>query len=360
MFMGNRAALLSVLFAAVFCNEARAREPESIQGARVGGFVDTYFAYDFRRPQSHDRPFTTQAARDNEFNVNLAFIELTLEQEEVRGRLALQAGSSVQANYSSEPRIGSVSGPDLSRHVQEAFAGFRATEKTCIDAGIFFSHIGFESFISNRNWTYSRSLVSDFSPYYQSGVRLSHQITEAFSAQLHVINGWQNVSESNSQKALGAQLDYRPNRSWGATYNSFVGAESGNRIFHDLILKWFSGAGIETALSLDLGNQDVPRNDTRNTWLGASALVRFKASEKIALCARVERYSDPGRVIVTPSNGVPFNVSGASLGLDVEPQPRLLWRAEVRGFTAEHPVFPDGEGFSRQGGSLVSSLSLGF
>ena len=65
----------------------------------------------------------------------------------------MQAGTSVQANYASEPTLGTVSGPDLARNIQEAYVGYRVTDKLWIDEGIYFSHIGFESWISRDNWT---------------------------------------------------------------------------------------------------------------------------------------------------------------------------------------------------------------
>src|SRR5262245_1173721 len=74
-----------------------------------GGFVDSYYAYDFGRPRTFDRSFaggaifTTQPARHDEFNVNLAYIEASFSGSHVHGRLAFQAGTSVQSNYFAEP-----------------------------------------------------------------------------------------------------------------------------------------------------------------------------------------------------------------------------------------------------------------
>ena len=98
-----------------------------------GAFIDTYFAWDFGQPDSFDRPYTTQPARHDEFNVNLAFLEAKLTGEKVRGRVALQAGTSVQANYAGEPNVGSVSGDDLARIIQEAWVGVkcRCTRGCC-------------------------------------------------------------------------------------------------------------------------------------------------------------------------------------------------------------------------------------
>jgi hypothetical protein len=126
-----------------------------------GAFIDTYFAWDFGQPDSFDRPYTTQPARHDEFNVNLAFLEAKLTGEKVRGRVALQAGTSVQANYAGEPNVGSVSGDDLARIIQEAWVGVRVSPKLWVDGGIYFSPIGWESFISWDNPTYTRSLLAD-------------------------------------------------------------------------------------------------------------------------------------------------------------------------------------------------------
>lgn len=93
---------------------------DTARSVTVGGFVDAYYAWDVLRPAKFDRSFTTQPARHNEFNVNLAFVEMKLAGAHTRGRVALQAGTSVQANYAAEPRVGIISGPDLSRHIQEA------------------------------------------------------------------------------------------------------------------------------------------------------------------------------------------------------------------------------------------------
>ena len=72
--------------------------PDTAVTVAFGGFVDSYYAYDFGRPVNFDRPFTTQAVRHNEFNVNLAYVEAKVSGPRVRGRLALQAGTSVQSN----------------------------------------------------------------------------------------------------------------------------------------------------------------------------------------------------------------------------------------------------------------------
>src|SRR5215472_7350286 len=94
------------------------RQADTSTKRTLSGFVDTYYAWDFDRPHTFDRAYTTQPARHAEFNVNLAFIEGKVAGPRYRGRLALQWGTSVQANYAGEPKLGSVSGPSVSQFIQ--------------------------------------------------------------------------------------------------------------------------------------------------------------------------------------------------------------------------------------------------
>ena len=90
----------------------------------------------------------------------------------VYGRLALQVGTSVQSNYAAEPTVGTVSGPSLSRFIQEAYAGYRLTPSLWVDGGVFYSHMGMESWASKDNLTYTRSLVARHSIFVVSSFGL--------------------------------------------------------------------------------------------------------------------------------------------------------------------------------------------
>jgi hypothetical protein len=247
-----------------------------------GGFVDAYYAYDVGRPRTFDRSFsggatfTTQPARHNEFNINLAYVEASLSGNRLRGRLALQAGTAVQSNYAGEPANGNISGPSLARHIQEAYAGYQVTSALWIDGGIFYSHMGMESWASKDNPTYTRSLVAEYSPYYSSGVRFVWQATPRLAAHLHVVNGWQNISETNSDKGAGIRLDFAPVSSTTISYYNLFNPEVGGR------LRVFNGAGVKYASGTTtmLGQLDV----------GASARhpavsVRRPGGDSRQLCA---------------------------------------------------------------------------
>lgn len=335
-----------------------------------GAFVDAAYAYDRNTPTSRDRAFTTQPARHNEFNVNLAFVEANVTGPRVRGRLALQAGTSVQSNYAAEPQQGSVSGPELARLLQEAYVGYQVTPSLWVDGGVFFSNMGMEGWVSRDNPVYTRSLVADFSPYYSTGVRATWQATPRLTARLDVVNGWQNISESNDDKSVGVRLDFAATANTGLSYYGYAGNEPGAR------LRLFNGVGIKSRLAdkldvmaqLDAGAQDRADSTSnsssgRSTWYGGMLIGRLWVTPRWAVTGRVERYADTDQVIIVTGSADPFRANSVSLGVDVRPEARVLWRSEVRAYQADRAVFPDrraARGVGKGNGVLVTSLALTF
>ncbi len=332
-----------------------------------GGFVDSYYAWDLRRPYNFDRAYTTQPARHAEFNINLAFLEAKLSGPRYRGRLALQFGTSVQANYAGEPHIGRISGSSLSQFLQEATVGYELGRSLWVDAGIFFAHTGYEGWISRDNLSYSRSLMADFSPYYEAGVKLTWTPSPAVTAQLDVVNGWQDISNYNTPPAVGVRVDYVVSPSVTLSYDNFVGNVAPDslavqlRFYNDFIALYTPSARWQFAATVDWGAQG--RSTTTGgtaTWYAAAVFAKYHLTRRVGVVVRLERYADPSQVVVQTKLPSAFQTSGASLGVDVAPVPRVLWRSELRAFRSDDPVWPThrpGDS-SRSDGFAVTSLAL--
>ncbi len=350
-----------------------ASPPDTTIHVAFGGFVDSYFAYDFNHPRELDRVFTTQAARHDEFNINLAFVEAVLSGPRVHGRFAAQFGTSVQANYAGEPRIGTLSGPDVSRFIQEAYAGYqlvRGARPVWLDAGVFFSPFGSENWISRDNWTYTRSLIADNSPYYESGVRATWQVLPALEAQVHVINGWQNISETNSDKSLGLRLDYTPRDGVDIAYDGYFGDEAPDsapsqpRKWHELIVQLKPLPRLGLRATYDYGWQHRADGSGSAYWRGWAGIAQWRFSPLLAAAARVEGYSDPEQVIVATGQPFGLRATGGSFNVDVTPAARVLWRLELRGLRDPDPLFTHGAGMVTSSSNhdvvLVTSAALTF
>lgn len=326
----TRSLLVALALAAVPVS-AHAQDTTAVR-VDVSGFIDLYYARDFGRPATKDRSFVTQAVRSDEFNVNLAHIALAAEHPSFRGRLALQAGTSVQANYAGEPAVGAHSGPSLARHLEEATLGVKLAPALWLDGGIYLSYIGAEGWLSTTNLTYTRSYVAEFSPYYLSGARLTWTPSSTLTVQAHVMNGWQVISDNNDAKAVGARIDYAPIAALSVGYAAFLGNEqpAGTparlRIFQQLMARGAAGP-FEWLAQVDYGTQETATETA--TWWGGVAVAALKLDAATRVSARLERYSDPDGIIVAPPAGR-FAVTGASAGVDRRIPGGLVWRSELR------------------------------
>ncbi len=153
-------------FFMIFGGIASAQIDTSASTFTISGYAEVYYAYDLSQPDDHQRPsFLYSHNRHNEFNLNLGFVKAAYNADRLRGNLAIAAGTYMNANYATEPGV--------LKNVFEANGGVKLSKNSnlWLDAGIFASHIGFESAISKDCSTLTRSILAENSPYYESGAK---------------------------------------------------------------------------------------------------------------------------------------------------------------------------------------------
>jgi hypothetical protein len=327
-----------------------------------GAFVDAYYAYSFNNPSSKNIDYAYNHSRHNEFDVNLALISAKYNTSRLRGNLALQAGTYPQFNYASEPA--------MLQHIYDANAGVRLCKSLWLDAGIFgSSHIGFESAISKDNWTLTRSMSAENTPYYASGAELNYEPSEKLLVSLLVINGWQVIHDNNSNKAVGYQVTWKPNAKFGFNTSSFFG-EGYNapdsmalmRYFNHAYLYFHPTSKISLALMCDVGLQQRKRNGPFDAmWVNPTFFFRVIASKKWSVCYRAEYYDDSDRVIFTNTpNGVVFKTAGTSLNVDYTGIDNVVLRVEGKYFQSENKVYTTKTGLSNTNTIVTGSIAWWF
>ena len=131
------------------------------------GFADFYYQYDFDNPVDKMRPdYIYNYKKHHQPRLNLALFKAEFKKNKWKANLGLMAGDYVKYNLAAEPGWAKV--------IYQAILGYSFNDKLSVDAGIFPSHIGFESAISKDNWTLSRSLLAENSPYYETGLKLAY------------------------------------------------------------------------------------------------------------------------------------------------------------------------------------------
>ncbi|SHL99853.1 porin [Hymenobacter psychrotolerans] len=329
------------------------------------GFVDGYYGYDFKHAATNQRPgFLYSHNRQNEFTVNNAIIGLRYDNGQVRGALGLHAGTYVSANYAAEDQV--------LKHFYEVYAGFRPFRKAWLDVGIFGSHIGFESAMSKDNWTLTRSLMAENSPYYEAGARFTYEVSPKLTLTGLVLNGWQNIRENNQAKALGTQIQWKPTDKLLINSSTFYGNEQPQdsvrrrRYFHDFYVSYAATDRLSLALVFDVGKQESERRGGRaDTWHTGAAFVRYKLTDKWTAAARAEYYSADRGVIISTISPVAaatdFKVQAASLNLDYAPTSNMTFRVEGRTFHGRQPFLTDRNGNpTRNYGNMTSSVAISF
>lgn len=322
---------------------------------KVNGFVDLYYAYDFNKPADKNRSYTTQPLRHNEFNLNLATLGVTYSQENARGNFTFQTGTYVQSNFVAES--------SLLKNIYEASVGVKLGN-IWIDAGIFPSHIGLEGIQSSINWTYTRSIAADFSPYFETGVKVSTDISENLSAGVLILNGWQNITETNSDKAFGSFLKFIPSESALINWSTFLGNEVADslptqfRIFNDFYYQQSLSDNFQFAVLFDVGLQQSPDHENWTVWHTGYLMVKYIITPLFSTSARVEYYHDPKGIIISTGTLNNYQSKGVSINFDYSPVKNVLWRAEFRSIISKDSIFPSNDGFKSNDNFIVLSSSI--
>ncbi len=298
-----------------------------------GGFVDAFYVYDFNEPDASKRqPFLFNHNRHNEFNINLALLQVAVDHEKYRARIGLQSGTYAQDNYAGENSV--------YRSVYEASVGvsLNKANNLWLDAGLFPSNLGFESAISMDNMTLTRSLTAESSPYFLTGAKLTYNYSENLELTALVSNGWQRIErlEGNSMPAFGTQINYQITDDITLNWSTFIGSEypdSSRRVRYfnnfysiiELTEKWNAIVG------LDIGFEQRKKDSSAyHTWYVPTAILQYVHNEKWKFAARGEFITDGASVVIGDLGMRSDGIWGASLNIDYAAAKNVVCRVEGR------------------------------
>ncbi|HZV70731.1 MAG TPA: porin [Saprospiraceae bacterium] len=337
-----------LLFLVMITGIVSAQVDTSAASLNFSGYAEVYYAFDFNQPDDHNRPgFFYSHNRHNEFNLNLGFLKSSFSSDRVRANLAIAAGTYMNVNYSAEPGV--------LKNIYEANAGLKLSrnKNLWLDAGIFASHIGFESAISKDCWSLTRSILADNTPYYESGAKITYTSDNSkwlFSGL--VLNGWQHIQrpDGNNTPAFGTQIVFTPSSKFALNYSTFIGNDKPDefklmRYYHNFYgIVHFSDKFHVTA-GFDYGMEQKAKGSSDfNNILSPVLIVKLVLNDTWSITARGEYYSDENGVIIATGTENGFQTSAFSLNLDYKIRENALWRIEGRTLNSKDNIFnKDGE-----------------
>jgi len=310
----------------------------------IEGNIDAYYGYDFNKLQTKDKPYFVSYSRNNEVNLNFAYVSFKYSSERLRATLAPGFGTYMNANYAAE--TGSL------KYIVEAYAGFKpfAKKNIWLDIGILPSPYTYESAFSFNQLVYTRTYGAENTPYYQAGARLSLPLTKKLSANLYLLNGWQQISDVNNSLSFGSNLELNANEHLTLDWDTYIGDESSaahpdyrTRYFSDLYATWNPSEKISIATCVYGGLQKRLADGKameNSYWWQANTAIKYSFSKHHSLSARVEYFDDKDGVIVQPITPViGFNSFSESLCYNWKVTDNVLFRVEARYFQSGKEVY---------------------
>lgn len=309
----------------------------------IHAYADVYYALDFGNNAFNERLYAYSSATTDQLTPNLAFVSFDYNGKRSRFNASPGLGSYMQANYAAESEIW--------QYVYELRLGFKPRKNTdwWIDAGVFGSPYGNESAVAMDQLSYTRSLSSEFSPYYLSGIRSIHKKGN-LQYTGYLLNGWQQINWRSINPALGANISWDPKPGKNAQFSVFAGSMNtkwnpnlGMRYFADFHTDFATGKRVTQGICITGGNQfyeDSVRGSYAQQWGTLSYQLRYAFAQKHFATGRVEAYLDPENTIIPQYIGwdAGFTTLGLSLCYTWKYSDNLQLRIEGKHYRAQQNV----------------------
>ncbi len=347
---------LSLTFVFSFAGKAQTLDSLKLD---LSGFIESYYAYDFNKPSDNQKlPFMYNYNRNNEFNINNAFLRVKASFENVYASLALHAGTYVEDNYAAEEI----------KLISEAIVGIYLDDKRkhAIEMGILPSYIGFETAISASNLTLTRSMLAENSPYFMTGIKYQFQPSEKWMFATLLTNGWQRIAkpDKSTLPAFGSQITFKPTENAALNWSTFIGDEPTElglrtRYFSNLYFDYQWNEHWRTIAGFDVGMQKSSVGDNYEDWLSPVLIAQYALNSKWQTAFRTEYYQDENNVIINV-NDMAFKTFGTSLNVDFLPIKKVKIRMEARWLKSQEPIFIKNNQLVEDNFFITTSMSFEF
>jgi hypothetical protein len=345
---------------------APAAAPASVWSAGpidFSGTVDGYYSFNFNHPDSGISQLYNFDDKTNQFYLNLAKLTINHDPDPVGVHLDIGYGRVFDLIQSSTEPAGT-------KYLEQAYISLKPPKAKGLEAdfGKFVTSAGAEVIETKDNWNYSRSILFAWAiPYYHFGLRTSMPITKTFTGGVQVVNGWNNVEDTNSGKTLGFTGVYTKTKyTWSANY--YTGPENahsnnGFRNLFDTTILLTPNAKVNAYLNYDYGQNRDPDaahsgDGNLNRWQGIAGAVHLQVTPTIAITPRAEWFQDYQGF----STGTAQTLNEVTLTAEYKMPQGFLARLEYRHDHSDHDFFEKGTPSETYAGATdnQSTLTAGF
>jgi hypothetical protein len=307
------------------------------------------YTFNFNNPDSmtnEQRIFDNKA---NTFLIDLAQIQFAKDPA-VGGlgyKLKLSYGETAKFIHSA-----GLGNPNDEFDLTEAYVNYVAPlgSGLKLQFGKFVTYHSAEVIEAKDNFNYSRSFLFNYAiPFTHAGVMAGYKFSDAFTANLYVVNGWDVATDNNKGKTFGVGLAVTPIDPLQFNFNFMYGPEQANNTSNNRFLFDWVGAFKATKNLTFMANVDYaheerdPLNGGRDSeWYGVAGYAKYEFTDFFSTSIRAEYFNDENGA----RTGIAQELKEITLTADFKVAKNLLVRPEYRhdwstknAFDSEHNTF---------------------
>lgn len=250
---------------------------DGLNGFQFGGLVYGSYNHNFNNPDGRGNNLRIFDQKHNNFTMDLLQLEISKETESGVGFYSVldygETAGLIQSNW----------GGDLAHNfeVQQAYMTYNFGVGNGVEMkfGKFATLLGGEVIESPYNPNVSRSFMFGYAiPFTHTGVLFSTALTDMVSLSAGVVNGWDNVVDTNDSKTFLGSLGLEVgDLAW--TFNGVFGAEnedsgSSKTGVFDTVLTYTPMDNVDLLVNFDYGtaSEALDSGDDAD-WTGLSGIV---------------------------------------------------------------------------------------
>jgi hypothetical protein len=291
------------------------------------------YTFNFNNPDSMTNEQRIFDSKANTFLVDLAQIQFAKDPE-VGGlgyKLKLSYGETAKFIHSA-----GLGNPNDEFDLTEAYVNYVAPlgSGLKLQFGKFATFVGAEVIEAKDNVNYSRSFLYNFAePLTHTGAMAGYKFSDAFTANLYVVNGWDSATDNNKAKTYGVGLAVTPMDPLQFNFNFIYGPEqanntSNNRLLFDWVGAFKATKNLTFMANFDYGHEEKdPLNSARDSeWYGVAGYAKYDFTDFFSTALRAEYFKDPDGV----RTGIAQELKEITLTADFKVAKNLLVRPEYR------------------------------
>jgi predicted porin len=194
------------------------------------------------------------------------------------------------------------------------------------------------------NVNYSRSFLFNYSiPFTHTGLKMGYAFTDAVSASVHVVNGWDSSTDNNTAKTVGLSVYVAPVEMFSAYINYMQGPEQAdntrdNRSLLDLVATIKPIKPLSIILNYDTAKEEMGAGLSDVKWSGFAAIVKYDINDMYSISIRGESFDDKDGV----RTGTAQKLTEFTLTPEIRLANGIILRPEYRHDSSDQETFDNG------------------